>query len=88
MYHISNDKRAVQSADLIYNGLLQCLEKKSFDQITVTDVQKAVGLGREAGFDVVKAAACQILIDAFLDKVACASCFILHDIIPLIIYMI
>ncbi len=46
MYHISNDKRAAQSADLIYNGLLQCLEKKSFDQITVTDVQKASGVAR------------------------------------------
>lgn len=46
MYHISNDKRVIQSADLIYNGLLQCLEKKSFDQITVTDVQKASGVAR------------------------------------------
>ncbi len=46
MYHISNDKRAVQSADLIYKGLLQCLEKKSFDRITVTDVQKASGVAR------------------------------------------
>lgn len=46
MYHISNDKRAVQSADLIYNGLLQCLEKKPFDQITVTDVQKVSGVAR------------------------------------------
>lgn len=46
MYHISNDKRAAQSADLIYNGLLQCLEKKSFDQITVTDVQKSSGVAR------------------------------------------
>lgn len=46
MYHISNDKRAVQSAELIYKGLLQCLEKKAFDQITVTDVQKASGVAR------------------------------------------
>ncbi len=46
MYHISNDKRAAQSADLIYKGLLKCLEKKSFDQITVTDVQKASGVAR------------------------------------------
>ncbi len=46
MYHISHDKRAAQSAELIYNGLLQCLEKKSFDQITVTDVQKASGVAR------------------------------------------
>ena len=46
MYHISNDKRAVQSADIIYKGLLQCLEHKSFEQITVTDVQKASGVAR------------------------------------------
>lgn len=46
MYHISNDKRSAQSADLIYKGLLLCLEKKSFDGITVTDVQKASGVAR------------------------------------------
>lgn len=46
MYHISNDKRAVQSANIIYKGLLQCLNHKSFDQITVTDVQKASGVAR------------------------------------------
>lgn len=46
MYHISNDKRSKQSANLIYNGLLQCLKKKSFDQITVTDVQKNSGVAR------------------------------------------
>lgn len=46
MYHISNDKRAIQSADIIYKGLLQCLERKSFNQITVTDVQKASGVAR------------------------------------------
>lgn len=46
MYHIRNDKRAIQSANLIYRGLLQCLAHKSFDQITVTDVQKASGVAR------------------------------------------
>lgn len=46
MYHISRDKRSAQSAELIYRGLEQCLEKKSFDQITVTDVQKASGVAR------------------------------------------
>lgn len=46
MYHISNDKRSIQSANLIYKGLLQCLEKKNFDQITVTDVQKCSGVAR------------------------------------------
>ncbi len=46
MYHISRDKRSKQSAVLIYQGLLQCLEKKAFDQVTVTDVQKASGVAR------------------------------------------
>lgn len=46
MYHISHDKRAAQSAELIYRGLLQCLEKKPFEQITVTDVQKSCGVAR------------------------------------------
>lgn len=46
MYHISNDKRAVQSAELIYRGLLHCLDHRSFDQITVTDVQRASGVAR------------------------------------------
>lgn len=46
MYHISKDKRAVQSAELIYDGFLQCLNHKSFEQITVTDVQKAAGVAR------------------------------------------
>lgn len=46
MYHISKDKRSKQSAELIYQGLLQCLAKKSFTQVTVTDVQKASGVAR------------------------------------------
>lgn len=46
MYHLSNDKRTLQSADLIYRGLLQCLKHKHFDRITVTDVQKASGVAR------------------------------------------
>lgn len=46
MYHITNDKRSLKSAELIYIGLLQCLERKSFEQITVTDVQKASGVAR------------------------------------------
>lgn len=46
MYHISNDKRAVQSSELIYNGLLECIKKKAFDQITISDLQKASGVAR------------------------------------------
>lgn len=46
MYHISNDKRTIKSAELIGNGLLKCLEQKDFAEITVTDVQKASTVGR------------------------------------------
>lgn len=46
MYHISNDKRARQSSELIYNGLLECIKKKPFDQITISDMQKASGVAR------------------------------------------
>lgn len=46
MYHISEDKRAKKSAELIGNGLLRCLENKDFADITVTDVQRAATVGR------------------------------------------
>lgn len=46
MYHISHDKRAEKSAGLIYQGLLDCLRRKPFDQITVTDIQQATGVAR------------------------------------------
>ena len=46
MYHISNDKRTRQSAELIYQGLLECLKHKSYDSITVSDLQKASGVAR------------------------------------------
>lgn len=46
MYHISNDKRAIQSSELIYNGLLECIKRKPFDQITISDLQKASGVAR------------------------------------------
>ena len=46
MYHISNDKRSKQSAELIYQGLIICLEKKSFDRITISDLQKASSVAR------------------------------------------
>lgn len=46
MYHIPNDKRAKQSCELIYQGLLNCLKKKSFYLITITDLQKESGVAR------------------------------------------
>jgi AcrR family transcriptional regulator len=46
MYHISNNRRAEKSAELIYQGLLTCLKHKNFDQVTITDLQKASGVAR------------------------------------------
>lgn len=38
MYHIKEDKRSRNSANLIYGGLLECLKKKNLDDITITDI--------------------------------------------------
>lgn len=46
MYHISKDKRSAASAELIYKGLLDCIKKKPFEQITISDLQKASGVAR------------------------------------------
>lgn len=46
MYHIPNDKRAKKSAERIGNGLLACLQKKSFTETTVTNVQETATVGR------------------------------------------
>ena len=46
MYHISKDRRAVRSAERIGQGVLQCLESRRFEEITVSDVQRASGVGR------------------------------------------
>lgn len=46
MYHITGDKRAVKSAELIYDALLRCLDTKSFDQITISDIQRTSSVAR------------------------------------------
>lgn len=46
MYHIKKDKRSERSAELIGEALIICLETRSFDELTVVDVQKAAGVGR------------------------------------------
>lgn len=46
MYHISNDKRRKESAELIWNGLLKCLKNKSFNSITISDLYKITGIAR------------------------------------------
>lgn len=39
MYHIKNDKRTLKSSELIYEGLLKCLEIKEFNKITISDIE-------------------------------------------------
>jgi len=46
MYHIKNDRRARKSAELICLGLMACLEEKNFDEITVSDIQRASSVSR------------------------------------------
>lgn len=38
MYHIANDKRATRSAENLYQGLIKCMETKTFQDISVTEV--------------------------------------------------
>ena len=46
MYHIKQDKRAQASARLICRGLVQCLDTKSFEDISISDIQRASGVSR------------------------------------------
>ena len=40
MYHIPEDKRAIRSADLLSEALLDCLADKDFDQVSVSELNK------------------------------------------------
>lgn len=46
MYHIKQDKRSKASANLIVEGLYQCLDTKKFPDITISDLQRITGVGR------------------------------------------
>lgn len=46
MYHIKNDKRAHNSARLISEGLAECLKRKEFDKISISDIQKQSSVSR------------------------------------------
>lgn len=46
MYHIKPDKRAQTSVKLICAGLRQCLKEKSFESITISDIQRVSGVSR------------------------------------------
>lgn len=46
MYHIKPDKRAQTSVELICEGLSRCLKEKSFESITISDIQRVSGVSR------------------------------------------
>ncbi|KRM62573.1 hypothetical protein FC26_GL002150 [Paucilactobacillus vaccinostercus DSM 20634] len=46
MYHIKDDKRIKQSAELIGKGVLACLKNKSLDDITVSDIHRYSSVSR------------------------------------------
>ena len=46
MYHIKEDKRARASVKLICDGLRRCLKEKSFESITISDIQRVSGVSR------------------------------------------
>lgn len=46
MYYISNDKRTQRSAALIWQGMEQCLRKKDFGKLTVSDIHEASYVSR------------------------------------------
>lgn len=46
MYHIKNDKRCQKSAARIGEAFRTVLAGKQLSEITVTDIQKASGVGR------------------------------------------
>ena len=46
MYHISNDKRAYQSSEMIYEALKHLMAKALFSDINVTDLVQEAKIGR------------------------------------------
>lgn len=46
MYHIKEDKRAQASVELICGGLRRCLKEKSFESVTISDIQRVSGVSR------------------------------------------
>jgi len=46
MYHIKDDKRSIQSADLIVAGFNRLLLKAKYEELTVTAIVQEAGVGR------------------------------------------
>ncbi len=46
MYHIKNDRRAVRSAEAIYEALVTLMAQKEFDKIKVSEIVEQAQIGR------------------------------------------
>lgn len=46
MIKVGTDKRTIRSAMRLADGLIQCMQKKDFTEINVTDLQRASGISR------------------------------------------
>lgn len=46
MYHISSDKRAQKSSQLIWQGMAACLQEKHFDQLRISDISQKSYISR------------------------------------------
>ncbi len=46
MYHISDNKRRIESAELLSDALFKILEHKPYEEITITDLQKSSSVSR------------------------------------------
>ncbi len=46
MFHIKKDVRAYKSAELLYEGLVKCMEDMPFDEISILDVSKISTVSR------------------------------------------
>lgn len=46
MYHLKEDLRAEKSAELLYEALTRCMEKKDFDKITISELSKESTVSR------------------------------------------
>lgn len=58
MYHIKEDKRAKASVELICDGLKRCLKEKSFESVTISDIQRVSGVSRSTFYRTLTAATC------------------------------
>jgi len=46
LYHIKSDKRARTSAAMLYESLMACMEVKSFEKISITELVDRATVGR------------------------------------------